>query len=146
MRRFELDADAERAVGWLRLVGAALVVAMGTVLVADGAGPVGWVLVVSAWLVALGWTVAFLRSRRRAQDADAHYLELGPESLRMARGGEPLEVPWRDVRGIEVDEERLVVWVRRGAGPPVKIEPVWRGVGLHELADHLEDAAQGRSA
>ncbi len=145
MRRLEFDVEAERAVGWLRLLGAALVTAMGAVLVGQGAGPVGWVLLTTSWLVALGWVVSFLRSRRRTQTAESHYLELGPESFRVARGGEPIEVPWHDVRDVEVDEERLVVWVRRSGKPPLKVEPVWRGVGLHELAETLRDAARGQN-
>ncbi len=143
MKRLELDAAAERSVGQLRLFGAMLIVAMSAVLVAQGVGPVGWVLIVSAWLIAAAWVMAFLRSRRRLREADAHYLELGSDALRMVRGSARIEVSWADVVEVEVDEERLVVWVCLRSGPPVKVEPVWRGVGLHELAALLQDAALG---
>ncbi|MEM9067819.1 MAG: hypothetical protein AAGE52_04910 [Myxococcota bacterium] len=128
--------------GRLRLAGAAIVFAMGIVLVSEGAGGIGWTIVVMAWLVGLGWTAAFFRARSRARSADAHFLEVGPSAMRMARGRDPVEVTWAEVSCVRVDEERLVIWVDRHQGEPVRVEPVWRGVGLHELAETLRDAAK----
>ena len=45
-----------------------------------------------------------------------------------------------DVVEIEVDEERLDVLVRLHAGPPLRIEPRYPGVEIHELVRTLNDA------
>lgn len=137
MRRFELDVRAVRSVGRLRLFGAVLVFGMGLALVWRGAGTIGWVIVVTSWLIGLGWVAAFALSRRRAREADSHYLELDTRGLTMARGGEPVRVGWDEVASVEVDEDRLVVWVQRRIGERVRIDPVWRGVSLEQLCDAL---------
>lgn len=137
MTRFELDVQAVRAVGRLRLFGAALVFAMGFALVVNGAGAIGWVIVVTSWLIGLGWVAAFAISRRRAREAEAHYLELDSSGLTMARGAAPVRLAWSEVDGVEIDEDRLVVWVSRREGERLRIDPVWRGVSLEQLEDAL---------
>lgn len=137
MTRFELDVQAVRAVGRLRLFGAVLVLAMGMALVWNGAGTIGWVIVATSWLIGFGWIAAYAISRRRAREADAHYLELDARGLTMARGADPVHLAWSDVDGVEVDEDRLVVWVSRRKGERLRIDPVWRGVSLEQLGDAL---------
>ena len=136
MTRFELDVQAIRAVGRLRLVGAILVFAMGLALVWRGAGSIGWIIVVTSWLVGFGWVAAYALSRRRT-DSEAHYLLLDSTGVTMARGADPVRLPWGEVEDIEVDEDRLVVWVSRRTGERLRIDPVWRGVSLEQLGDAL---------
>ena len=128
------------------LSGAILVFAMGLALIWNGAGTIGWVIVVTSWLIGLGWVAAFAMSRRRAREADAHYLELDGEGLTMARGAEPVRLAWSDVDGVEVDEDQLVVWVSRREGERLRIDPVWRGVSLEQLGDALRDGLEEHGA
>ena len=137
MTCFELDVRAELGVGRLRLLGAVLVFAMGLALVWRGAGAIGWVIVVTSWLIGLGWVAAFALSRKRAREAHQHYLIVDAQGLTMARGAEPVQLRWSEVDDIEVDEDRLVVWVSRRAGERLRIDPVWRGVSLEQLGDTI---------
>jgi hypothetical protein len=135
--RFELDTSAVRAVGRLRLA-AAIVVLIGSIwIVAMGPGLLGWTMVAVAWLSATFWIVAFRRSRREAAGPARHYLDLGDDGLRLAEGGEPRFVPWSEVTRVDVDEERLMVVVERQGAEPLRIEPVYRGAGVHDLAEAL---------
>lgn len=138
VRRFELDVAAERSTGALRVVAAVVVlIAAGWVAASDPGLVAGLVAALGA-LAALGWIAVGARSRRRVQTAERWFLEVDGHGLRMARGGAPLRVPWEAVETVEVDEGRLVVRVQREGAGPVEIPPVWRGIGLHELADLLE--------
>ncbi|MCA9611166.1 MAG: hypothetical protein H6721_16290 [Sandaracinus sp.] len=143
--RVELDVSAERAVGRLRLVGAVVALSMGTVLAVGGAGSVGWALILMSWLVGLAWVGSFVASRRKASRADAFFLELGPDRLVAALGKEPQRVAWRDVRGVDVDEDRLEVVVLHTGGE-LRLPSVWRGLGPHELAERLRTAGEAAGA
>ena len=135
--RLELDVRAERSVAYLRLVGAVVALTMGTVLAFGGGGSVAWTLIVLTWLVGLGWIGAYVVGRRKARRAHAWFVEARAEELVVALGRDPTRVRWRDVRGVDVDEDRLDVVVRH-AGGELRIPSVWRGLDPHALAERIE--------
>ncbi|MFW5920421.1 MAG: hypothetical protein ACOCUS_01175 [Polyangiales bacterium] len=146
-RRFELDVAAERSTGALRVVAALVVLLAAGWVAASDPGLVAGLVAALGALAALGWIAVGARSRRRMRARERWYLEVDRQGLRLARGGAPLEVPWESVESVEVDEERLVLRLRRRGAEPVEIPPVWRGIGLHELGDVLESVrGSARSA
>jgi len=135
-----MDARAELSTGRLRL-GAAIITAFAVVwLVASEPGTIGWAVAVLGALVGAGWIAAYARSRRRAALASAHFLELGESGLTLAEGDQRHHIGWAEMMDVDVDEERLVVSVSHGGGPPLTIHPRYRGVSLEELADAIRSA------
>jgi hypothetical protein len=133
--RFELDARAERETIAARVV-AALVV-----------------LIAGAWLFTLpfavprafavaGFVFAALWLRRaaklRARPPERHYLELGRDALVLHDGDSERRISWSAVESVAIDEDRLVVIVARRDAPPLAIEPQYRGVSLHALAERIQ--------
>jgi hypothetical protein len=137
--RLGLDVRAERSVARLRLVGAVVALSMGTVLAIGGAGSVGWTLIGLSWLIGLAWVGAYFAAKRKARRADAWFVEARSNELVVALGREPTRLRWSDVRGVDVDEDRLDVVVRHTNGE-LRIPSVWQGVGPHALAERLADA------
>lgn len=135
-RRFEVDVAGTLAIGRLRLAAATVVLIATLGIVATGPGLVGWVCVVGGWAAAVAWIRSWRASRHRALVADQHLL-LGDEGLALRLEGREEFVAWTEVEGAEVDEDRLVVRVLRRNSPALVIEPMFRGVGVHELADAI---------
>ena len=133
-QRFTLDVAAERSTSQLRLVGAVAILGATGWIVVTHPGPIVWLVVVFAWLVALFWVVSWRRAQKRAAAAPLWYLELGTDELVLAEGERVVRLPWRDVRSVEVDDERLVVVVTQAAEPPLVIEPRYPGVSIEALA------------
>ena len=71
------------------------------------------------------------------------HLDIGPDGLTIAFGDTMAEVRWTEVEAIELDEERLLIVVRRAEGDAVEIPPVWEGVGLDELYSRIEGTWDG---
>lgn len=138
--RFELDAGAERATANLRLFGAVVVSGCAIWMAASDPSALGWFFVIFAALFALGWTAAGMRGRRRARQTEGHFLEVRDDGLLLADGARRLQVPWNEVDTVDVDEDRLVIEVRRRTGDPIVVQPRYRGIGLHELGRVLADA------
>jgi len=138
--RFELDRRAEGSTAALRLTGAVVVGAGATAIAAGGPGVLGWIVAGVGGLAAVGWVFAWRRGRARARRPEAWFLSLGRRELVLAEGPKRLQIPWDEVKAVEVDEDRLVVRLRCRAGAPVDIQPRYRGVGLHGLADALREA------
>jgi len=136
--RLGLDVHAERSVARLRLVGAVVALSMGTVLAIGGAGSVGWTLIGLSWLIGLAWVGAYFVAKRKARRADAWFVEARARELVVALGHEPTRLRWSDVRGVDVDEDRLDVVVRHARGE-LRVPSVWQGVGPHALAERLEE-------
>lgn len=145
-RRFELDATAERGIAWLRLAGAALVLACAIWMMVSDPTPLAWVFIVLMVLLSLGWTAAGLRGRRRAGRGSDWFLDVSDEGLTLAEPGKRLDVSWSDVTAVEIDEDRLLVLVRTRTGAELPVQPRYRGVGLHELGAALEDAHRRATA
>lgn len=144
-RRFELDVAAERSTGNLRLVGAALVAACAVWIALSDPSALGWVATAVAALASVGWLVSWLRGRRRSRRAEDWYLELGDDALTLAEGAERLQVPWTDVKEVQVDEDRLIVRLDRNDGKPVEIQPRYRDTGLYELGEAIQRAHRDAS-
>lgn len=138
MIEFELDADAQRADGRLRAFAAASVIAAIAWLGAQGAGPAGVLLLFVAGLAALGWLASWWRSR--SLDPSEHWLRLGDEALEMSRAGKRSAVRWSQVREVIADEDRVAVRVVSRDGNELVVPLVWRGVGLHDLAERIDTA------
>ncbi len=144
--RLGLDIGATLAVGRLRLVGA-LVVLPSSIVFALGGAPLHYTLGGLGALVSIGWGVAWARSRRAVDDADARYLELGDAGLLLVEGETRAALPWSDLRSLKVDEERLVLVLERRSGDALRIEPIWGGLGVYDLRDRVQAAYDGaRSA
>ena len=130
--RFPLDARSERQTASLRVVAALLALLAGGWLLA-----LPYPLLYLFALASLAFAVIFLgsaaRMRTRSLRAQDHYLDLGPDALRVREGDRVQIVPWGEVRSVRVDEDRLVVWVDRGTGPSPELEPRYRGLSLHGL-------------
>ena len=132
----QLDVRAERDVARLRLAGA-IVCALGAAAIAS-LGPtwIGWVVVVLASLASVGWTVAFVRARRRRGVSTTYSLALRTNTLELSEAGRVVSVPWVEVRAAEVDEDRLVVLVHRhGTEAPLVLEPRYEGLSVYALCD-----------
>jgi hypothetical protein len=101
----------------------------------------GWILAILAGLAALGWIAAFRASRRRrAAGPERWFLELDREGLTLAEGHRRHQIAWRQVKHVEVDEDRLVVAVHRLGAPPLVLEPRYRNVGVYDLAEAVRRA------
>ena len=133
---FERDVAADRAVARLRLVGAVVVGISSVLLGASEGGAFRWIWVVLGGLASLGWFVAYFRGKKPLTN---DRLELGLGTLRMRYRAKDTEIPWPDVRAVVADEDRLHVQLVLLEGE-LLIPLVWRGVGLHELAERVDAA------
>jgi hypothetical protein len=122
----------------LRLIGASAVLLGAAWLSWVHPSPRAWASAVLASVVALYWIGASFRSRRQARTLGM--LHLRPDALVLESDADIARVEWSRVRAIEVDEERLVVRVEREGEEPLIIEPLWRGVGVDELARAIDEA------
>ncbi len=135
---FRLDVHAERADARLRLAGA-IVCGVGALVIASlGPTLVGWVVVIAAVFASLGWTASWNAARRRTAAPRRYALTLTRASLTLDEAGRATTLAWGDVRGVDVDEDRLVVRVHRRTGDaPLLIEPRYEGLSVYALADAL---------
>jgi hypothetical protein len=124
------DADEAR----LRSV-ATLVTLLGAGLFALARpGAISIAVSAAAVAAAVAWAARVRRSGDRAVRGGG--LALAPSGLTLAPHP---ELPWSDVRGVEVDEDRLVVLVHRVSVPePFVIEPVYDGLSVYDLARLVE--------
>lgn len=138
-RTFEHDRRGEGSVTLLRAVGAVLtavcVVWLGFVL----RNWVGLLMGLLGTLFVLVWAAMIAKARKRAR-ASSVSLRLTPEALVYDDGDLHTEIRWPDVRSVEVDEERLVVRIERAEGEPQHVEPMFRGIGVYDLADAVRSA------
>jgi hypothetical protein len=137
-----LDAAAERSTGRLRLVAAAATLA-GAIGIALASPPAaGWACAALGLLASLMWVGMWARARRVVRDEERHYLALEPGGLRLSEGASETRVPWDEIDEIEVDEDRLVLQVKRTTGAPVRVEPRYGGLGVHDLEAAVRRACQ----
>jgi hypothetical protein len=143
VKRFEMDAAAERSTGRLRLGAAIVTLAAVFWLATSDPGMVGWAMAVLGTLVSAGWLESYRRSRRRAAQAARHYLEIADDGLTLAEGEREHHIAWTEMRAVEVDEERLAISVFRAVGAPLTIHPRYRGISLEELAAAIREGREG---
>ena len=137
LRRFVLDHENERSVGYMRLGGAFLVFLMGLILISRGTGPVGWVIIAATWIIGVLWLFSSRASLRRASQKNQYYVELGPLGLELCMHGTSRHVQWAQIDNIELDEEKLVIWITCHNGQQLRIDPIWQGIGLYELMETI---------
>lgn len=142
-RTFEHDVQNEAAVVLVRAVAIA-----GTLVSIGGlafALPnwVGGVFAALGLAAVAGWTVMVVRGRARTRSRVA--LDLAPEHLRYEDGTRTSEIAWSEVEAISVDEDRLDVLVERRGAEPLRIEPLFRGASVYELADAIRTAWRASS-
>jgi hypothetical protein len=142
--RYELDVRAEREGALLR-AGAALVVTVAGAWLMVLPYSVPRLFALAGFAFAGLWLARAARMRRRIRNSAEHYLELGPDALRMRDGGELHAVAWPEIETIWVDEDRLVLNIVRRNGAVLEIEPRYRGVALYGLCDAVR-AAKSRAA
>lgn len=131
---FERDLGADRSVARLRLAGALVVGASSILLGAGGGGNWRWIWVALGGLASLGWLAAYFRGRKPPA---GDQLELGTRELRMLYRAEETKIAWSKVQAVVADEDRLHIRVALLEGE-LLIPLVWRGIGLHELAERIE--------
>lgn len=90
-------------------------------------------LAITVSLAAIAAGIAWARRANAAgsRAASRTQLVLAPTGLTLTP--QP-ELPWAEIASVEVDEDRLVVLVRRTTGEPLVLEPVYDGVSVYELA------------
>lgn len=131
-----MDVRAERDVARLRLAGA-ITCGLGAVSIAVlQPTRIGYVVAVLAALASLGWTISFLRARRRRAVPTAYTLTLRDAGLELCEGTRTVSLAWDEVRAVEVDEDRLVVLVyRRDGAAPLVLEPRYEGTSVYTLCE-----------
>ena len=131
-----MDVRAERDVARLRLAGA-ITCGLGAASIAVlQPTRIGFAAVVLAALASLGWTVSFVRARRRRAVPTAYTLTLRDAGLELREGPRTAYIAWEEVRAVEVDEDRLVVLVsRRDGAPPLVLEPRYEGTSVYTLCE-----------
>ncbi len=137
--RLELDTQSERGAALLRTAAALLVAVSATWLLALPYAVPRAVAVVGL-VFAILWIARSLRTTARAGDPAEHYLELTDSALCLREGPVSERVPWLDIAGLALDEDRLLLRVVRRQGPPLEIEPRYRGLGLHALYEAVAAA------
>ena len=131
-----MDVRAERDVARLRLAGAVTCGLGGASIAVLQPTRIGYAAAVMAALAALGWTISFVRARRRRAVPTAYTLTLRDAGLELCEGTRTANVAWEDVRAVEVDEDRLVVLVhRRDGAAPLVLEPRYEGTSVYTLCE-----------
>lgn len=135
--QFEVDRAAISAVGRLRLFAGFACILASTWIALSGPQLLGWFIASLGWLAGLGWTVAYLRSRREARRSDLGALEIHEGGVRWGEATKRVDLGWNEIVNIEVNEERLRVDVWIDAPEPLALEARYRGLGVYDLADLL---------
>ena len=137
------DVSAEKAVARLRFL-AAIAVSIGAVaILMQEPTAVGATLSIAAFLIALGWTAHFWRTRS-LPTGDG--LRFDDEGVHIRLGARDEAISWQDVQRVAVNEERLRIELSRTGAEPFLIPMAFAGRSLPELhqeLDRLFDDATG---
>ncbi|MGE0789693.1 MAG: hypothetical protein AB7S26_28730 [Sandaracinaceae bacterium] len=140
-RSLPLTRSAISDVAALRLIGGIVTLAMAGWLVAIQASPRMLLLAALGAFVGVWWIVQFVRSARRVASASQTFLHLERDRMRLVdRGRCVFEIPWSDVKAVDVDEERLEVRVGCANGSDHYIYPSYGQLGVYELAEAVRNA------
>jgi hypothetical protein len=140
---YTLDVRNEKQVAWFRITGG--VVCLAGALAIGSLGPplVGWVVVLIGVAAGLGWLVAGARGLRRAKAPTRYFVALREAALELGDGPRVVSVPWDELLSAEVDEERLVVVLRRKDKDPVLLEPRFPKLSVYDLAKAVQERVRG---
>lgn len=141
--RFTIDARGERGVARLRSAAALLALAGALALFLARVPVVVFMVAVLAAFISLAWLVQAKKARRRAHDPERHYLAVHARGLCVADGPSETWQPWDQVTEVDVDEERLDIVLSRRGLPPLRVEPRYPGVAIHDLMRTLRNAWRG---
>lgn len=140
-RTFESEMRGERSADRLRLAAAVLVSAGAIWNLVLARNPATIAVAALALVAAIAWARRWARYERARPPGARTRLELSPEGLVLTPPvGAPRSVAWADVRGVEVDQDYLVVRVILEGAEPLVIEPVFDGVAIDELGDAIHVA------
>lgn len=138
--RLDVDRRAVRDTRRLRAA-AAVIAILGSVWLA--ATQNHWLvggLAVLTGVYGVFWLRRGLREQDRALQADHHVL-LDLTGITLHDGPRTTHIVWTDVAAVVVDEDRIVVSVMRSQGEPLRVEPIFGGLGVYELRDTIQRAA-----
>ena len=90
--------------------------------------------------IAVLWLRQARRAARSARRGRVETLTVHEHGFALEHGERTHWVPWSNVEGIEVDEDRLDIAVQQSGSAPLRIEPRYPGVDIHELVRTLNDA------
>lgn len=138
--RLSLDTTAERETATLRLVAAGTTL-LGAIGVALSSPPgLRWGCAILGLLASSMWVGMWARARRALGDEARHHLTLDRTELSLSEGPSQSSVPWKEVVEIEVDEDRLVLQVKRTGGSLLSVEPRYGGLGVYDLEARIRRA------
>jgi hypothetical protein len=143
LSRFEVNARAERALARLRTTTAivTLLAALGVLL--SNVPVTAFIMAIVAALVSVFWLRQARAARKRAAEAPQYFLEVYAKGVRVGEGSQRVWLPWSEVCDIEVDEERLDIVLKKHEGAPLRVEPRYPGIAIHDLMDTLRNAWRG---
>ena len=142
LARFEVSASEQRALARVRAV-SAVVAFLGACAMLLGELPVPvFLLALLGLVLSIAWFAQARRMRRAASLAHRDALAVHAAGLHIDEAQRNLWCPWGDVCEVSIDEERLDVVLSLRDAPPLRIEPRYPGVDIHELVRTLNDARQ----
>jgi hypothetical protein len=136
--RFELDPRAGRDASIVRGAAAAVLIVAGfwTLLLPFTVPR----MVALAGLIFAGlWLLRAHRDTVAAQRPHEHFLELAADGITLGAPGQVTTLPWQQLRGLELDEDRLVLRLHPSEGSPIVIEPHYHGIDLYDLRDLIAE-------
>jgi hypothetical protein len=138
--RYEVDPHDERRLSHLRTA-CAVVASLGAVAILLGDVPIPVFMAAAlALLISLAWLAQARKARQRAAAPARYSLAIHRRGFWLDEGKVPLFVPFAEVSGIAVDEERLDIVVTRHHAEAIRLEPRYPGVAIHELMATLRNA------
>lgn len=140
LQRFEVDAATEHSLARLRFWAACLASVGAVAMLLSSLPFVIMLVAVLALLVSLGWMAKARSTEKRAKAPQDHFLALYASGLEVAEGPSRTWVLWDSVTHIDVDEERLDIVLERANEDPLRLEPRYPGVEIHDLMHTLRNA------
>jgi hypothetical protein len=139
--RYEVDPAAERGLALLRTVAGLAVIIAAALVVAGRRVPIPVFLsALLALIMGPVWLIQARRARARAHEPERHFLAVHARGLWLCEGKEPRFIPFRELTGVIIDEERLDILLVRRDGDPIRLEPRYPGVAIGDLMDTLRNA------
>lgn len=142
LHSFIADAGDQRSVALVRLGSAVLALCGVTFLLLSRVPLPVFLVALLGGLMALVWLGKAARAHKLSREAGSYRLEVYREGLRLLEAQHVTTLRFADVDAIAVDEERLDIVVKRKDGSPLRLEPRYPGVEIHQLVHTLQSAAQ----
>ncbi len=139
VERFVATASWFRAEAALRFVSAALALGAAALALLGSLPLAAFFVVLTGALVGIAWIGVARRSWKRADAPSAFTLTAYEKALTLGEGEGQTVLPYGEITSIAVDEDRLDVVIEHTKGPPVRIEPRYPGVEIHELVSRLRN-------